>query len=385
MRNGISGTDAFTKMARVSAIGDKSAPTVAQAILEIMYTFGVPRQIHSDQGLEFCNQLMKVICDKLNINRTATTPYHPQCNAAAERFNRTMGQYLRKAIHDSESSSLDWELYLGPLMLSYNSGVSKSTRMSPFYATFGFDSRLPLWVGAENDHINSEPLANDKHADMLARLHHAQRVARNIAHNNLQQARENNLEQLPPRKIAFTEGDRVWVKVNVKPVPNPKLAPDGEAGIIIERLSDSTYKVLRPDRRRKKTVTLNVTQLRPRHSRHPADPEENQQEEQEEQEDREDKAPEECNDDSSRTRRSARLAHKASHSYTEESDDEEDAEGVSDDDVAVLLDLVNAVKATKEIEHLLPAKARRLPFYEAINFIRFDTLDIEDFRLLLSF
>ena len=45
---------------------------------------------------------------------------------------------------------------------------------------------------------------------------------------------------------------------------------------------------------------------------------------------------------------------------------------MSDDDVAVLLNLVNAVKATREIEHLLSAKARRLPFYEAINFIRFD-------------
>ena len=56
-------------------------------------------------------------------------------------------------------------------MLSYNSGVSKSTRMSPFYVTFGFDSQ------AENDLVNTEPMANDKHADMLARLHHAQRVA----------------------------------------------------------------------------------------------------------------------------------------------------------------------------------------------------------------
>ena len=35
--------DAFTKMARVAAIADKSAPTVAQAILLIMYTFGLPR------------------------------------------------------------------------------------------------------------------------------------------------------------------------------------------------------------------------------------------------------------------------------------------------------------------------------------------------------
>ena len=136
-------TDAFTKLARVTAISDKSAPTVAQAILQ---TFGVPRQIHSDQGLEFCNQLMQIICDKLNINRTTTTPYHPQCNAAAKHFNRTMGQFLRRALDDSNTSALDWELYLGPLMLSYNSGVSKSTRMSPFYATFGFDSRLPLWA-----------------------------------------------------------------------------------------------------------------------------------------------------------------------------------------------------------------------------------------------
>ena len=161
-----------TDLARVTAIADKSAPTVTQAILLIMYTFGTPRQIHSDQGLEFCNQLMQLICDKLNINRNATTPYHPQCNAAAERFNRTMGQFLRRALDDSNTSALDWELYLGPLKLSYNSGVSKSTRISPFYATFGFNSCLPLWVGTEND--NLEPMANDKHADVFAKLHHAQ-------------------------------------------------------------------------------------------------------------------------------------------------------------------------------------------------------------------
>ena len=35
-------TDVFTKMARVKAVTDKFAPTVAQAVLEIMYAFGVP-------------------------------------------------------------------------------------------------------------------------------------------------------------------------------------------------------------------------------------------------------------------------------------------------------------------------------------------------------
>ena len=122
-------TDTFTKMAWVRAISDKSAPTVASAILSIIYAFGVPRQIHSDQGLEFCNQLLHVICEQLNINRTTTTPYHPQCNAAAERFNRTMGQYLRKAIDNSDNSSLDWELYLCLLYTSPSPRDKRQSRM----------------------------------------------------------------------------------------------------------------------------------------------------------------------------------------------------------------------------------------------------------------
>ena len=116
---------------------------------------------------------MTVLCRRLNIDRASMTPYHPQCNAAAERFNRVMGQYLTKAIADTEDSSLDWELYLGPLMLSYNSGANKSTRMCPFYATFGFDARLPLWIGVENDPQNDETVVNDDYADLLAKLHHA--------------------------------------------------------------------------------------------------------------------------------------------------------------------------------------------------------------------
>ena len=148
---------------------------------------------------------------------------------------------MRKAIDDSDNSSLDWELYLGPLMLSYNSGVSKSTRMSPFYATFGFDAKLPLWVRAENDHINLPAMSNDKRADALAKLHHAQRVAHSIAHSNLQQAQEPNMPKPgAPIRASFQTGDKVWVKINVKNVPNPKLTMNGKAGIIIERLSDST-------------------------------------------------------------------------------------------------------------------------------------------------
>ena len=253
-----------------------------------------------------------------------------------------MGQYLRKALDDFNRSYLDWELYLGPLLLSYNSGVSKSTQMSPFYATFGFDSCLPLWVGAEND---LEPLANDMHADIIAKLHHTHRVARNIAYNNLQQARKSNVRNTDaPVKLQFKAGVKVWVKVYMKAVPNPKLTQEGEAGVVVERLSDSSCKVHRNNRQCKKRITLNITQIRPRSSMHPNDPVEPSDEVPEAQPEESDQKPETTN------RRSSRLPVKGKVDYDD--DIEFDA-----DDADAILALVAEVKAVKAIEHLLPKAA----------------------------
>ena len=97
-------TDAFTRLCRLMAIPDKSASTVADAILQWLYLFGIPKAIVSDQGKEFCNKLAEHLYRALQIEHKMTTPYHPQCNSSAERFNRTMVNFLRRAILDSENS-----------------------------------------------------------------------------------------------------------------------------------------------------------------------------------------------------------------------------------------------------------------------------------------
>ena len=83
-------TNTFTRLTRLVATKDKQATTVASAILRWIYTYGVPQRIHSDQGKEFCNEMMQIICRELDVDHTTTSPYHSQCNAAVERFNRTM-------------------------------------------------------------------------------------------------------------------------------------------------------------------------------------------------------------------------------------------------------------------------------------------------------
>jgi hypothetical protein len=68
-------TDAFTKFATAVALPGKEAMHVAQALLAHFYTFGIPQQLVTDQGREYCNELEKLMWTALKIRHNVTTPY----------------------------------------------------------------------------------------------------------------------------------------------------------------------------------------------------------------------------------------------------------------------------------------------------------------------
>ena len=70
--------DYFSKWTEAFPIKDKCADTVADVLVDkIILRFGMPLVIHSDQGREFENGLMKSLCNLLGCVKTCTTPYHP--------------------------------------------------------------------------------------------------------------------------------------------------------------------------------------------------------------------------------------------------------------------------------------------------------------------
>ena len=81
--------DSFTKYVICVPIRNKTATTVAKAIVErIFMQFGVG-ELHSDGGGEFSNDMLEEICRMADIAKVKTTPYHPASNPV-ERFHRTM-------------------------------------------------------------------------------------------------------------------------------------------------------------------------------------------------------------------------------------------------------------------------------------------------------
>ena len=84
-------TDAFTKYVELAASPSKEATVVAKAIFETWISrYSTPREIVTDGGKEFANDLLNQICAELGTLHKQTSPYPPECNASAEVFNRTM-------------------------------------------------------------------------------------------------------------------------------------------------------------------------------------------------------------------------------------------------------------------------------------------------------
>jgi transposase InsO family protein len=266
-------TDAFTKIVALRTIDDKNAATVARAMLESWcYTYGVPKVFVSDQGKEFTNKLADCLWKALDIDHRTTTPYHPQCNASAEVFNRTMKRYLAGAIMDAEKSTLDWPLYIAPLAFAYNTSVHKAAKSTPFATMFGYDPRVPFWDDNGLLDSDKQTLSNanqaDEQADEYFAHKRAQADTRKRVMNNLQHAQEETKRSvernIPATTEDFKAGDLVWVKIHQTTEANRKFAQAWEKGTIIERLTFSTYRVRRDERSRKKMATLNAQMLKPR-------------------------------------------------------------------------------------------------------------------------
>ena len=80
--------DYCTKWTEAFAMANMEAVTVADILVkEVIARFGVPGCIHSDQGTQFESTVFQNMCEILGIEKTRTSPYHPQCDGLVERFN----------------------------------------------------------------------------------------------------------------------------------------------------------------------------------------------------------------------------------------------------------------------------------------------------------
>jgi len=133
--------DRFSKMAHFIATTEKtSAEGLARLFRDYVWKLhGLPESITLDRRVQFAAGIMKELNNLLGIQTKLSMAYYPQTDGQMERINQELEQYLRVFIDHRQEQWLDW---LGMAEFMYNNKIYTATKISPFKANYGQDSRM---------------------------------------------------------------------------------------------------------------------------------------------------------------------------------------------------------------------------------------------------
>ncbi|XP_069145970.1 uncharacterized protein [Solanum lycopersicum] len=138
----LAATDYFSKWAEVVALKEVKKENVANFIrVNIIYCFGIPRYIITDNVKPFDNKLMNKICDLFDFKQRKSSVYHAAPNGLAEEFNKTICNLLKKVVSKSKR---DWHERMEEALWAYRTTYRTPTQATPYSLAFGVEAVLPL-------------------------------------------------------------------------------------------------------------------------------------------------------------------------------------------------------------------------------------------------
>ncbi|KAL6459687.1 hypothetical protein MHYP_G00314460 [Metynnis hypsauchen] len=229
--------DYFTKWPEAYAVPDQGAVTTADVLVrEFFCRFGVPEELHSDQGRNFESEVMAEVCRILGIHKTRTTPLHPQSDGLVERFNRTQAAQLAMVVGKNQH---DWDRHLPVVLLAYRSAVQETTGFTPALLMFGRELRTPVTLafGAPPDGGGNAPDTPSFVSDLRSSLD----LAHGLARSNQSAAVQKQKRVHDPLAV----GARVWL---YNPQRKKGLCPKLQSAwvgpcSVLSRLGEVVYRI----------------------------------------------------------------------------------------------------------------------------------------------
>lgn len=212
--------DDLTKYPYAEPIPNHEALTITDKLLvKFMTLFGIPVSILSDQGSDFCSEVIKELNRLFKLKLIFSSPYHSQTNGALERSHQTLKEYLKHYVNESQTN---WDEYIPLAMFTYNTHIHKSTNFTPFELVFAHKANIPKSIIEPPEFRHSY---DDYYSNLKLKINRALDIAR----ENLMSSKEKfklyydrNI-----RPIEFKVNDLVYIhNKNIKPGLSKKLSPN---------------------------------------------------------------------------------------------------------------------------------------------------------------
>ena len=109
----------------------------------IIYRFGIPHFLVSDNAFQFDTQAVRDLCDQFGINKDLSAPYHPQSNGQVKAVNKIFKLTLKRRI---DTLKEQWAAELPVALWSYRTTARTATGETLFSTAYGSKAMIPAEV-----------------------------------------------------------------------------------------------------------------------------------------------------------------------------------------------------------------------------------------------
>ena len=135
-------TDYFFKWAEAAVFQEMKKETVVNFIKRnIIFRYGVPRYIITDNGKGFYNKSMSKLCNDFGFKQHNSSMYNAPANGLAEAFNKTLCNLLKKVVGKSKR---DWHERVEEVLWAYRTTYRTPTQATPYSLVYEVEAVLPL-------------------------------------------------------------------------------------------------------------------------------------------------------------------------------------------------------------------------------------------------
>ena len=229
----------------------------AEQLADVIYrhvasVHGWPEEWITDRDTKFASKFWQALMTRLGTKSKLSTAYHPQTDGQTERLNQIVEQYLRLFINFQQNN---WVMLLPAAQLAYNTTETETTKVTPFFANFGYEADLRQGPDV------AVPRAAVK-ADQMHSLHAMLKEELEFVRLRMKQHYDKHRLEGP----RLERGDKVYlISRNLRTKrPNRKLDFRKIGPFKIdERISDNNYRLSLPATMRIRTHVFHISLLEP--------------------------------------------------------------------------------------------------------------------------
>lgn len=164
--------DKFSGFAIALPIENKDAPSILNCLLMVFSLFHYPLDLQSDNGREFKNKIVRLLCAGKKVLVLYGRAYTPRDQGVIEQANGTLKQAIYKLIADGSHTCWVPAMYEANMMM--NSTLRRSTKQIPHECMFGrktlretdFDVLHSIYGDGHED-IDDEEISFGEHDEGL--------------------------------------------------------------------------------------------------------------------------------------------------------------------------------------------------------------------------